>query len=86
LWKDQAHVEAAADALKITAADLKELGVIDEIVPEPMDGAQADHDAAADFLDRQLRPCLEALLKKSGAELRQERYQKFRRIGALSSL
>jgi acetyl-CoA carboxylase carboxyl transferase subunit alpha len=86
LWKDQAHVEAAADALKITAADLKELGVIDEIVPEPTDGAQADHDAAADFLDRHLRPCLEALLKKSGAELRQERYQKFRRIGALSSL
>jgi acetyl-CoA carboxylase carboxyl transferase subunit alpha len=86
LWKDQAHVEAAADALKITAADLKELGVIDEIVPEPPDGAQSDHDAAADLLDRQLRPCLESFLNRSGTEIRQKRYLKFRRIGALSSL
>jgi acetyl-CoA carboxylase carboxyl transferase subunit alpha len=86
LWKDQAHVEAAADALKITAADLKDLGVIDEIVPEPPDGAQLDYDAAADLLDRQLRPCLESLLPKSGTEIRQERYHKFRRIGALSSI
>ena len=86
LWKDQEHVEAAADALKITAADLKELGVIDEIVPEPSDGAQADHDAAADLLDRQLRPCLESLLVKSGEEIRQERYLKFRRLGAISSI
>jgi len=85
LWKDQEHVEAAADALKITAADLKELGVIDEIVPEPPDGAQADPDAAADFLDRQLRPCLESLLSKSAAELREERYLKFRRLGAIAS-
>ncbi len=84
LWKDQEHVEAAADALKITAADLKELGIIDEIVPEPPDGAQADHDAAADFLDRQLRPCLESLLGKSAAELREERYLKFRRLGAIA--
>jgi acetyl-CoA carboxylase carboxyl transferase subunit alpha len=86
LWKDQAHVEAAADALKITAADLKDLGVIDEIVPEPPDGAQSDHDAAADLLDRQLRPCLESFLNRSGTEIRQKRYLKFRRIGALSSL
>ena len=86
LWKDQEHVEAAADALKITAADLKELGVIDEIVPEPSDGAQADHDAAADLLDRQLRPCLESLLAKSGEEIRQERYLKFRRLVAISSI
>jgi acetyl-CoA carboxylase carboxyl transferase subunit alpha len=85
LWKDQEHVEAAAAALKITASDLKELGIIDEIVPEPSDGAQADHDAAADFLDRQLRPCLETMIGKSGAELRQERYLKFRRLGAISN-
>jgi acetyl-CoA carboxylase carboxyl transferase subunit alpha len=85
LWKDQEHVEAAAAALKITASDLKELGIIDEIVPEPADGAQTDHDAAADFLDRQLRPCLETMIGKSGAELRQERYLKFRRLGAISN-
>ena len=84
LWKDQDHVEAAADALKITAVDLKEFGVIDEIVPEPADGAQSDHDAAADYLDRQLRPNLESLLRKSGSALRQERYLRFRRMGAIS--
>jgi acetyl-CoA carboxylase carboxyl transferase subunit alpha len=86
LWKDQEHVEAAAAALKITASDLKELGVIDEIVPEPPDGAHSDHDAAADFLDRHLRPCLESMLGRSGTEIREERYLKFRRLGAISSV
>jgi len=86
LWKDQEHVDAAASALKITASDLKALGVIDEIVPEPPGGAHTDHDAAADLLDRQLRPCLEALLGKSGAELRNQRYSRFRRLGAISSI
>jgi acetyl-CoA carboxylase carboxyl transferase subunit alpha len=86
LWKDQQHMDAAAAALKITATDLKSLGVIDEIVPEPEGGAHMDYDAAADLLDRQLRPCLESLAGKSGAELRSQRYQKFRQFGAFSSL
>ena len=81
LWKDQEHVGAAAAALKITASDLKELGVIDEIVPEPPGGAHTDYDAAADLLDRQLRPCLESMLEKPGEELRSQRYQRFRKIG-----
>jgi len=84
LWKDQEHVEVAATALKITAADLKELEVIDEIVPEPAGGAHLDHDAAADLLDRQLRPGLESLLHKSASELREQRYQKFRQLGAIA--
>jgi acetyl-CoA carboxylase carboxyl transferase subunit alpha len=86
LWKDQEHVDAAAAALKITAADLKALGVIDEIVPEPPNGAHTDHDAAADLLDRQLRPCLEELLRMPGPEIRRQRYLKFRKLGAISSL
>jgi acetyl-CoA carboxylase carboxyl transferase subunit alpha len=86
LWKDQQHAGAAAAALKITAADLKSLGVIDEIVPEPPGGAHTDHDAAADLLDRQLRPCLEALLGKSGAEIRNQRYDKFRQLGVVLDL
>jgi acetyl-CoA carboxylase carboxyl transferase subunit alpha len=86
LWKDQEHVAAAATALKITAADLKSLGIIDEIVPEPPGGAHANHDAAADLLDRQLRPCMEAMLKKPGSEIRKQRYLKFRQLGALSYL
>ncbi|MBP1611177.1 MAG: acetyl-coenzyme carboxylase carboxyl transferase subunit alpha, partial [Acidobacteria bacterium] len=85
LWKDQGHVEVAAASLKITASDLKELGVIDEIVPEPAGGAQLDHDAAADLLDKQLRPCLESMLRKSPSELRQQRYQKFRQLGAIAT-
>jgi acetyl-CoA carboxylase carboxyl transferase subunit alpha len=84
LWKDQQHMDAAAAALKITAPDLKSFGVIDEIVPEPTGGAHTDYDAAADLLDRQLRPCLEAMLGKSGSELRKQRYQKFRQLGILS--
>jgi len=86
LWKDQAHVADAAAALKITASDLKSVGVIDEIVPEPPGGAHADHDAAADLLDRQLRPCLESMMEKSGAELRRQRYLRFRSMGAVSGL
>ena len=55
-------------------------------MPEPPGGAHTDHDAAAELLDKQLRPCLESLLGKSGAELREQRYQKFRQMGAVSSL
>jgi acetyl-CoA carboxylase carboxyl transferase subunit alpha len=83
LWKDQAHVAAAAAALKITAADLKSMGLIDEIVPEPPGGAHTDYDAAADLLDKQLRPSLEVLMEKSGPELRMQRYQRFRNMGAV---
>src|SRR6058998_1054053 len=47
LWKDQNHVDAAASALRLTARDLAEFGIIDEIVPEPPGGAHTDFDAAA---------------------------------------
>ncbi len=86
LWKDQDHMDAAAAALKITASDLKALEVIDEIVPEPLGGAHTDHDAAADLLDRQLRPCLERMLEMPGSEIRRQRYLKFRRLGAITNL
>jgi acetyl-CoA carboxylase carboxyl transferase subunit alpha len=86
LWKDQTHVAAAAAALKITAPELKSLGIIDEIVPEPPDGAHSDHNLAAELLDKQLKPCLEALLEKSGREIRDQRYLKFRRLGAISNI
>jgi acetyl-CoA carboxylase carboxyl transferase subunit alpha len=86
LWKDQNHVDAAAAALKITASDLISLGVIDEIVPEPPGGAHTDHDASAYLLDKQLRPCLESLMEKTGPELRKQRYLRFRGMGAVSDL
>jgi len=86
LWKDQEHVEAAADALKLTADDLLSFGIIDEIVPEPPGGAQTDYDAAAKLLDARLKRALESLLGKSGSELRDQRYQKFRRMGSISTI
>jgi acetyl-CoA carboxylase carboxyl transferase subunit alpha len=85
LWKDQEHVEAAADALKLTAEDLLSFGFIDEIIPEPPGGAHTDYDAAAKALDARLKPALESLLGKSGPELQEQRYQKFRRMGAVES-
>ncbi|MBP1622001.1 MAG: accA [Acidobacteria bacterium] len=85
LWKDQEHVEVAATALKIMATDLKELGVIDDIIAEPAGGAHLDHDAAADLLDKQLRPCLESMMGMSPSELRRQRYEKFRQLGSFST-
>jgi acetyl-CoA carboxylase carboxyl transferase subunit alpha len=86
LWKDQLHVEQAADALKITASDLQTFGVIDEIVPEPPGGAHLDYDAAAELLDRHLRSSLDSLIGKSGPELRDQRYRRFRNLGAVTVL
>ncbi|MBM3789883.1 MAG: acetyl-CoA carboxylase carboxyltransferase subunit alpha [Acidobacteria bacterium] len=86
LWKDQQHVEAAAHALKISAQDHLSFDIIDEIVPEPGTGAQTDWDAAATMLDEKLRPALESLMKMSGEELRQQRYQRFRKLGAVATL
>lgn len=86
LWKDQEHVEAAAGALKITASELKTLGVIDDIIPEPPGGAHTDHAASAKLLDGRLKPCLETLMKKSARELRDQRYNRFRQMGIVSSI
>ncbi|MBP1596704.1 MAG: acetyl-coenzyme carboxylase carboxyl transferase subunit alpha [Acidobacteria bacterium] len=86
LWKDQDHVMAAAKALRITAQDLLSFGFIDEIIPEPEGGAHTSHDAAAQGLDARLKPALDSLMRLSGAELRETRYQKFRRMGAVQSV
>jgi acetyl-CoA carboxylase carboxyl transferase subunit alpha len=81
LWRDAAKAEDAAKALKITAKDLKELGMIDEIVPEPEGGAHLDHEGAAALLDRVLDRSLRELSRIAPAELVEQRYEKFRRMG-----
>ncbi len=86
LWKDQEHVAAAAANLKITSHDLLSFGLIDEIGPEPPGGAQTDHTAAAQLLDARLKPALESFLGKSPAELREQRYQRFRRMGVVRKI
>jgi len=81
LWKNSAAASDAAAAMKITAHDLKKLGVIDEIVPEPSGGAHADPAKAAEILAPYLEKALKELMKLKPAALVEERYKKFRRMG-----
>jgi acetyl-CoA carboxylase carboxyl transferase subunit alpha len=81
LWRDAAKAEIAAEALKITAPDLKALGIIDEIIPEPEGGAHLDHEASAAFLGSVLDDTLRDLSRLTIAELLDRRYEKFRRMG-----
>jgi acetyl-CoA carboxylase carboxyl transferase subunit alpha len=81
LWRDSSKAEIAAEALKITARDLSQLGIIDEIVPEPEGGAHVDHEASAALLDPVLDRSLRDLLALSPSALLDQRYEKFRRMG-----
>ncbi|HEU5260042.1 MAG TPA: acetyl-CoA carboxylase carboxyltransferase subunit alpha [Gemmatimonadales bacterium] len=84
LWKDASQRERAAEALKITAPDLLELGVIDEIIPEPPGGAHADADASAEALGDALRRHLRQLRKIRIEKLLKRREEKYLSMGALS--
>lgn len=84
LWKDAAQAAEAAEALKITAFDLKNLGILDMLLPEPLGGAHADPLKATEILKSGLREALETLLVLSSQERRALRYQKFRKIGVFS--
>ena len=81
LWKDQDRKADAAEAMKITAPDLHELGVVDEVIPEPPGGAHTDPAETArrvgDAIERKLR----FLFKRPVEQLLEERYQRFRRLG-----
>jgi len=81
LWRHRNHAPEAAEALKLTAQDLKNLQVIDEVIPEPVGGAQLDHEGAAANLRMALLANLESLRKRSKDRLLSERYEKFRQIG-----
>ena len=81
LWRDSAKAEVAAEALKITPRDLSQLGIIDEIVPEPEGGAHLDHEASAAFLDPVLDRSLREILALSPSAMLEQRYEKFRRMG-----
>jgi acetyl-CoA carboxylase carboxyl transferase subunit alpha len=81
IWRDSTKAELAAEALKITATDIQELKLIDEIVPEPEGGAHTNHAAAAALLDPVLERLLAELSALSPQQLLDQRYQKFRRMG-----
>jgi acetyl-CoA carboxylase carboxyl transferase subunit alpha len=81
IWRDSGKAELAASALKLTAPDLQQLGIVDGIVPEPEGGAQNDYDSAAEFLRATLRSSLTELSKVSAKDLVDQRYEKFRKMG-----
>ena len=80
IWRDSTKAETAAIAMKIMANDLKELGIIDEIISEPDGGAHADYDGAAKLLGDVLERQLLVLSSQSPRELVNSRYEKFRRM------
>jgi acetyl-CoA carboxylase carboxyl transferase subunit alpha len=81
MWRDSSKAETAAVALKITASDLKELGIVDEIVAEPEAGAHTDYEDAARLLDIVLDRQLVMLTNQPVKDLLDARYQKFRNMG-----
>jgi acetyl-CoA carboxylase carboxyl transferase subunit alpha len=82
IYRDSSRAALAAAALKMTAPDLLELGIIDGIVPEPPGGAHNDPDQAAEALRTTLREALGALSGMAPQQLIDDRYQKFRRMGS----
>jgi len=81
LWKSHTFKEQAASALKMTSRDLMRLGVIDDVIPEPLGGAHRDHHLAANRLKIYLRSKLRELAGVSRDQLVEQRYEKFRRMG-----
>jgi acetyl-CoA carboxylase carboxyl transferase subunit alpha len=86
MWRDSTKAELAATALKITASDLKEFGIIDEIVPEPEGGAHTDPEAASRLLDAVLDRQLLMLSEQPQKQLLDARYEKFRKMGQFFDL
>ncbi len=82
LWKSHTHKEQAAEALRLTSGDLLKLGVIDDVIDEPLGGAHRDHPRMAARLKSYLLKALRELTAKPTEELLEARYEKFRRMGA----
>ncbi|NET08956.1 MAG: acetyl-CoA carboxylase carboxyltransferase subunit alpha [Merismopedia sp. SIO2A8] len=86
LWKDAGKASEAAEALRITATDLTELGILDQILPEPIGGAHSAPLQAAATLKEALIQNLAKLNQMTGAQRRDHRYQKFRQIGQFTEI
>jgi acetyl-CoA carboxylase carboxyl transferase subunit alpha len=80
MWRDASKKELAAEAMKITAKDMTELGCVDGIIPEPPGGAHTDHARAAELLDAALQKELAELKNVPVPNLLETRYQKFRKM------
>ena len=84
LWKHRQHAPEAAAAMQITGAELKKIGVVDEVIPEPVGGAHHDHAVAARALQEAVLRHLRELLPLTPSELLAGRYAKFRTFGTLT--
>jgi acetyl-CoA carboxylase carboxyl transferase subunit alpha len=82
LWRDISRKMEAASALKLTARDLEKLGLVDEIIPEPPGGAHHDYGAAADAAGAAIRRHLKAIEAVPIEQLLEQRYQRYRKVGA----
>ena len=81
LWKGAEHAEKAADALKFTSKHLLELGIVDDIIEEPIGGAHRDHHSMASRMKKYLVKNLKQLAELDTESLLEARYDRFRRIG-----
>ncbi len=86
VWRDTAFAPQAAEAMKISARELKVLQLVDDLIPEPLGGAHRDHRQAAEFLKEALSRHLAELAQIPIDELLEQRYQKFRQIGHFGRL
>ncbi len=84
LWKHRQHAPEAAAAMQITGAELKNIGVVDEVIPEPVGGAHHDHAVAASALQEAVLRHLRELVPLTPSELLAGRYAKFRKFGTLT--
>ncbi len=81
LWKHRKHAPEAAEAMKISAPDLKKLNLIDGVIAEPIGGAHHDHAAAAKALHDEVSQQLQQLQRLAPPDLLRQRYEKFRQYG-----
>ncbi|WP_026693673.1 acetyl-CoA carboxylase carboxyl transferase subunit alpha [Peribacillus kribbensis] len=84
LWKDSSQAKRAAETMKITAPDLKELGIIDGIIDEVKGGAHKDVKLQAEYIERAILSALQELQGKGPEEIFEERYDKYKRMGEYS--
>ncbi|ATH92760.1 acetyl-CoA carboxylase carboxyl transferase subunit alpha [Bacillus glycinifermentans] len=85
LWKDSGLAKKAAETMKITAPDLKELDIIDHVIKEVRGGAHRDVKKQAAYIDETLKQALQSLMKLDKNELIQQRYEKYKSIGKIST-
>ena len=83
LWKDASRSGEACEMMKLTAQDLYKDGIVEEIIPEPVGGAQRAHGVLFGNLDEALQRQLRSLARMNGRQLAEQRYQKFRQIGEM---